>query len=305
MSDRPTTDLPGSWGRFLHRQGAFVVILSGWLGLLLTGLQASFAGQPVMSPVAMGLINTAGQPLDGLPAASPGGWLVVLLTLAASLVSLAVAALVFWFSLRARQKLESEISTLQACLRRLEAPPSSGGAEKVTSETALRTQLTALQSDLQALRQEVDYLKNKLSMLLVSPETPPHPLPALSSGMATPQVAVATGAPPMPVAPAQGFENQRVSDLIARYRGRLRAGHVDALTQHFSSNPSGLFLELEEQGERFLFPAQEVIYAGDFQQNYSFVYDCDQPGSGYVVVVKPAQLDARGQVTTRGRLRIE
>ncbi len=285
--------------------------------VILAGLSASFAGQPGASPEVWP-VKAAGWKLDEPSvAAAPDVWLAALLTLGVALVGLAVVAVVFWWLLRAqRQRLEGEISTLQARLQRLEsqpAPPTPGSTSRpeaaggTAPETALRADLTALQSDLRSLRDEVDYLKNKLSTLLVSPETPPHPLPALSSGLAVAQTlpaepqASAAVTPP----PPDPFENQRVSDIIARYRDRLRAGHVDALTRHFSLNPSGLFLELEERGERFVFPAQEVIYGSDFQQNYSFVYDCDRPGSGYVVVVTPARLDARGQIAARGRLRIE
>ncbi|OYT73209.1 MAG: hypothetical protein CFK52_02800 [Chloracidobacterium sp. CP2_5A] len=160
-------------------------------------------------------------------------------------------------------------------------------------------------AELEELRREMGYLKSKLSTLLTPPETPPGPLPSFAIG---PPPAEATPEATRGAAPqisAHPFENQRVSDIVARYRGRLRAGHIDALTQHFSVMPNGLFLELEERGERLVFPAQEIIYAGDFEQNYSFAYDCAQPGSGYVVVVSPARLDARGQVIARGRLRVE
>jgi hypothetical protein len=284
---------------------------------ILAGLLASFAGQPG-TPPEVWPVKAAGWKLDDPSvAAAPDVWPVALLTLVVALVGLVVVAVVFWWLLRTqRQQLEGEISALQARLQRLEsqpAPPKPDNASRPEAaggpapETALRADLTALQSDLRSLRDEVDYLKNKLSTLLVSPETPPHPLPTLSSGMAVaqtlpaePQAGTADTLPP-----PDPFENQRVSDIIARYRDRLRAGHVDALTRHFSLNPSGLFLELEERGERFVFPAQEVIYGSDFQQNYSFVYDCDRPGSGYVVVVTPARLDARGQIAARGRLRIE
>lgn len=328
MSDRPVRDLPAEWpatyqhagamagdcrlrpatqrrrrepcGPFWNRQSAFLAVLAGWLVLLLAGVPTSLAGQPGASPEA--------KPA----AASPDVWLVALLALGASLVGLAALAVVGGLLLRSqRQQLESEINALQSRLQRLEAAkPASGAAGGATPETTPRLETTpqaelkALQSDLRALREEVDYLKNKLSTLLVSPETPPHPLPALSAEVAAFQTRVAD-VPTTPAAPADPFENQRVSDIIARYRGRLRAGHVDALTRHFSLNPSGLFLELEERGERLVFPAQEFIYAGDFQQNYSFVYDCDRPGSGYVVVVTPARLNVHGQVVARGRLRIE
>ncbi|MFQ3582130.1 MAG: hypothetical protein SNJ49_09510 [Chloracidobacterium sp.] len=155
------------------------------------------------------------------------------------------------------------------------------------------------EAQLSALQQEVDYLKSQLSVLLTPPETPPQALLALSSAPSAPPT------PQTPVPPPHPFENQRVSDIINRYQGRLRRGHIDALTRHFSLNPSGLFLALDERGERLVFPGQEVIYAGDFQQNYSFAYDCDQPGSGYVVVVFPARLDAQGNLLSRGRLRVE
>ncbi len=307
------------WVRVRRRCRAFPAVCRL---VILAGLLASFAGQPGASPEVWP-VKAAGWKLDEPSvAAAPDVWLAALLTLGVALVGLAVVAVVFWLLLRTqRQRLEGEISALQARLQRLESqpsPPAPGATGGTAPETALRSELTAfqselhalrtaLQSDLPSLRDEVDYLKNKLSTLLVSPETPPHPLPALSSGLAVAQTlpaepqASAAVTPP----PPDPFENQRVSDIIARYRDRLRAGHVDALTRHFSLNPSGLFLELEERGERFLFPAQEVIYGSDFQQNYSFVYDCDRPGSGYVVVVTPARLDARGQIAARGRLRIE
>ncbi len=300
------------WGWFRERHCAFLAVCRL---VLLAGLSASSAGQPG-TPPEVWPVKAAGWKLDDPSvAAAPDVWPVVLLTLGVALVGPAVVAVVFWLLLRAqRQQLEGEISALQVRLQRLESQrPESQPAPKATGgtapETALRTDLTALQSELGALREEVDYLKNKFSTLLVSPETPPHPLPALSSGVAaTPTRTTetpATETPPTPPPPSSAFENQRVSDIIARHRDRLRAGHVDALTRHFSLNPSGLFLELEERGERFVFPAQEVIYGSDFQQNYSFVYDCDRPGSGYVVVVTPARLDARGQIAARGRLRIE
>ncbi|MCS7079585.1 MAG: hypothetical protein NZ585_05980 [Chloracidobacterium sp.] len=161
---------------------------------------------------------------------------------------------------------------------------------------------TKLEADLQELRREVDYLKNKLSTLLTPPETPPHPLPSIGYAAGLREASPHTA---LPAPPPAAFENQRISDITARYRERLRRGHIDALTQHFSVNPNGLFLELDEHGERLVFPAQEVIYAGDFEQNYRFVFDCAQPGSGYVVVESPARLDAQGQVIARGRLRIE
>lgn len=154
-------------------------------------------------------------------------------------------------------------------------------------------------AEMEELRRELDYLKSKLSTLLTPPETPPHPLPGLAAAPPSPPPDVA--APP----PTAAFENQRVSDIVARYRGRLRTGHIDALTRHFSVNPTGLFLELEERGERLVFPAQEIVYAGDFEQNYRFVFDCAEPGGGYVVVLSPARLDAQGRVVARGRLRIE
>ncbi len=276
--------------------------------VILAGLSVSFAGLPG-APPEVWPVRAAGWKLDEPSvAAALDVWPVALLTLGVVLVGLAVVAVVCWWLLRTqRQQLEGEISALQVRLQRLESQPTSGATGGTAPETALRTELTTLQSELGALREEVDYLKNKFSTLLVSPETPPHPLPALSSGIAVAQAlpaepqASAAVTPP----PPDPFENQRVSDIIARYRDRLRAGHVDALTRHFSLNPGGLFLELEEQGERLIFPAQEVIYGSDFQQNYSFVYDCDRPGSGYVVVVTPARLDARGQIAARGRLRIE
>ncbi len=163
---------------------------------------------------------------------------------------------------------------------------------------------------LEELRREVDYLKSKLSMLLTPPETPPQPFQALAAAsVPTASAPTSLPAPPdavaQPPSPTAAFENQRVSDIVARYGGRLRTGHIDALTQHFSVNPKGLFLELEAQGERLVFPAQEVIYAGDFEQNYRFVFDCVRPGSGYVVVLSPARLDAQGRVIARGSLRIE
>ncbi len=309
------------WGRVRERCRAF---LSVCRLVILAGLSASFAGQPGTLPEAWP-VKASERRLDEPPvAAAPDVWPVALLTLVVALVGLTVVAVVFWRLLRTqRQQLEGEISALQARLQRIESQPSPtapGATSGTAPETALRSELTAfqselhalrtaLQSDLPSLREEVDYLKNKLSTLLVSPETPPHPLPVLSSGVAATPTrtteTLATETPAAPATPSHAFENQRVSDIVARYRDRLRAGHVDALTRHFSLNPSGLFLELEEQGERFIFPAQEVIYGSDFQQNYSFVYDCDRPGSGYVVVVTPARLDARGQIATRGRLRIE
>ncbi len=181
-------------------------------------------------------------------------------------------------------------------LDRLEERLQSSG-ERPTDRSGAK-----LEADIQRLCQELDYLKSKLSTLLTPPETPPHPLPSLAAGLAP---AAAPPDAPRPSPSLHPFENQRVSDIVARYRGRLRAGHIDALTRHFSPVPSGLFLELEERGERLVFPAQEIIYAGDFEQNYSFAYDCAQPGSGYVVVVSPARLDAQGQVIARGRLRVE
>jgi len=311
---------PCQWGRaggwFRERRRAFLVVCRL---VILAGLSASFTGQPG-TPPEVWPVKAAGWKLDDPSvAAAPDVWLVAVLTLTAALFGLVVVALAFWFLLRAqRQQLEGEINGLQARLQRLEGqqsttPPTLGPSKPEATggaalETALRAELTALQSDLRSLREEMDYLKNKLSTLLASPETPPHPLPtlsALSSGMDVAQARPADTPPTAPPPPSDSFENQRVSDIIARYRERLRAGHVDALTRHFSLNPSGLFLELEERGERLIFPAQEVIYGGDFQQNYSFVYDCDRPGSGYVVVVTPARLDARGQVVARGRLRIE
>ncbi|QUV99728.1 hypothetical protein J8C02_09945 [Chloracidobacterium sp. MS 40/45] len=294
------------WGWFRERRRAFLAVCRL---VILAGLSASFAGQPG-TPPEVWPVKAAGRGLDDPSVAAPDVWPVVLLTLIASLSGLGLLALMFWVLLRTqRQQLEGEISALQMRLQRLEsqpAPPTTSGTTGGTApETALRADLTTLQSDLHSLREEVDYLKNKLSTLLALPETPPHPLPALSSGTDMAQVRPADTPPTPPPPPSDSFENQRVSDIIARHRNRLRAGHVDALTRHFSLNPSGLFLELEERGERLIFPAQEVIYGGDFQQNYSFVYDCDRPGSGYVVVVTPARLDARGQVVTRGRLRIE
>ncbi len=302
------------WFRECHRAFPSLCRLA-----LLAGLSVAVAGQPGTPPEDWP-VKAVERKLDDPPlAAALDVWPVALLTLGVALVGLAVVAVVFWLLLRTqRQRLEGEISALQVRLQRLESqpsPPAPGATGGTAPETALRSELTAfqselhalrtaLQSDLPSLREEVDYLKNKLSTLLVSPETPPQPLPALSFGMTVP-LARAADTPPTPPTPSNAFENQRVSDIIARYRERLRAGHVDALTRHFSLNPSGLFLELEEQGERFIFPAQEVIYGSDFQQNYSFVYDCDRPGSGYVVVVTPARLDARGQIATRGRLRIE
>ncbi len=304
-----------AWGWFWERRHT---LLSVCRLVILAGLSASFAGQPGTLPEAWPVKASARRLDEPSVAAAPDVWPVVLLTLVVALVGLTVVAVVFWRLLRTqRQQLEGEISALQARLQRIESqrpenqptPPTLGTPGGTAPEAARRTELTALQSDLGALREEVDYLKNKFSTLLVSPETPPHPLPALSSGVAaTPTRTTetpATETPPTPPPPSSAFENQRVSDIIARYRDRLRAGHVDALTRHFSLNPSGLFLELEEQGERLIFPAQEVIYGSDFQQNYSFVYDCDRPGSGYVVVVTPARLDARGQIAARGRLRVE
>ncbi len=304
--DRPWRTV---WSWFRERRRAVPALCRL---VLLAGLSASFAGPPGAPPEAWPA-KAVGWRLDepSVAAAPDDGWPVALLTLVVALVGLVVVSLAFWRLLRAqRQQLEGEISALQVRLQRLESQrpesqPTPGTPGGAAPETALRADLTALQSDMHSLREEVDYLKNKLSTLLALPETPPHPLPALSSGMDMAQARPADTPPTPPPPPSDSFENQRVSDIIARHRNRLRAGHVDALTRHFSLNPSGLFLELEEQGERLIFPAQEVIYGGDFQQNYSFVYDCDRPGSGYVVVVTPARLDTRGQVVTRGRLRIE
>jgi len=301
-------------GRSLHVCRPVRRLKRDWLpqcrDLAAAGLVLLFEPAPALAWWSTDLPKTVakvvGRRIDDAAMIDDGGVVLVLALGVLLVVGLGGASLAFWWLIRTqRQQLESQISALQVRLQRLEsqsAPAATGGT---APEVTPRAELTALQSDMHSLREEIDYLKNKVSTLLTAPETPPHPLPALSGGMVSTPTHKAVDTLPVSTPPSRPFENQRVSDIIARYRERLRSGHVDALTRHFSINPSGLFLELEDQGERFIFPAQEVVYADDFQQNYSFVYDCDHPGSGYVVVVTPARLDARGQVIARGRLRVE
>lgn len=182
--------------------------------------------------------------------------------------------------------------------------------EYVKQTSTLSISLHEFSQHLTELKPLIAMLKKKLDEPVVSTPLPKIQLPPPEQRIQFPS----QQQPDSPVVSSQHpnqFQPQTVAQLCQNFSSQLVELAFDPVEESFSSHQGGLFQGWEEYSDtrqmriRYIIPTNDFSQSkGEFEQSYTHVFTCENPGHGPVTVIKPAEANPGGKLIRKGILRI-